>query len=74
MEAVAGSKCSMVAVVAEAVEALVVMGSWGSMMMVAEVDSAVAVETRKSTHSADHQYRHHLSVYTKPTKLSPPKT
>ena len=50
------------------------MGSWGSMMMVAEVDSAVAVETRKSTHSADHQYRHHLSVYTKPTKLSPPKT
>ena len=69
---VVGAKCSMFVVVAEAVEALVVMGSWGSMMMVAEVAKVVVVvaDTRKSTHSVDHQY-HHLSVYTKPTTLSP---
>ena len=54
-----------------------VMGSWGSMMMVAEVAEVakvvVVVDTHKSTHSVDHQY-HHLSVYTKPTKRSPDKT
>ena len=38
--------------------------------MVAEVKVVVVVaDTRKSTHR-DHQY-HHLSVYTKPTTLSP---
>ena len=67
LEAVADSKGSMVAVVAEAVEALVVMGSWGSKVVV-EV-----VNTRRSKHSADH-HTGLLSEYTKPTTHAHRKT